>query len=154
MIRIGLAFAALLAAVGGAAAQTAPWQVPAPGGPLTTTDVQRLDGKACWGWFDRGSNSDNSRGAVYVTFGDGGRLWRKWGQEARTAPRRDRPEGYDDMGRLGPVRLSDTRTEVTFKAENWFFDWFIRPGGDGTYALRAIGTTDRNRGAIGQLTCP
>lgn len=155
MSRMLFAVVLMLFATTGAHAQSPAWQAPAPGPALTAGDLQKLAGRICWGWFDRGTNSDNSRGAVFVAFepAGAGRLWRKWGLAARNDPRKDKPEGYDDMGRTGPARLSDSQTEVTFKAENWFFDWFIRPNGDGTYRLRAVGTTDANRGAVGQLTC-
>ena len=137
-------------------AQDAPWQVPAQGTPLSDTDLNRLAGKTCSGYFDRGNNSESARGAVFIAFSGppvGGELWRKWGKDAEYAPRTDVPTGYDDMGKLGPVRITTTATEITYKASNWFFDWFIHPIGDGAYLLRAVGTTESSRGATGRPQC-
>jgi hypothetical protein len=44
------------------------WQVPAEGPPLNAGVVMQLAGKTCWGFFDKGINSETARGAVFIRF--------------------------------------------------------------------------------------
>ena len=139
------------------------WAVPAAGPALTQESLAQLSGKTCWGYFDRGTNSDSARGAVFAQFAASkapGQLWIKWGKEARETPRQDGPNGYIDMGRTTPPVLTAAGTEITFRTNVIFpsgsaqdFDWFVRPTDGASYVLRAVATVDQRRGATGILSC-
>jgi hypothetical protein len=137
-------------------AQQSPWQVAAQGARLSAADVRQLSGKTCWGFFDKGTNSETARGAILVRFDSStlvGDFWRKWGKDAQLAAHLANANGYDYVGKTSTPQLSPSGTEITFRGAQWTFDWFIRPTGSGAFALRAINTTDSSRGAIGELHC-
>ena len=132
------------------------WQVPAAGPPLDGDAVLQLGGKSCWGFFDRGNNSETARGAVFIRFAPStviGDFWRKMGRDAEAAANRNSPDGYDYVGKTTAAQLAENAGEITFKVREWSFDWFIRPSSPGNYNLRAVGSPDVTRGAIGELHC-
>ena len=131
------------------------WQVPAAGSPLDANAVLQLAGKSCWGHFDRGNNSETARGAIFIRFAPSsgiGDFWRKMGKDAEAAANHS-SDGYDYVGKTTAAQLTANAGEITFKATNWSFDWFIRPSSLGNYTLRAVGSSDITRGAIGELHC-
>ena len=139
------------------------WQVPAEGPPLNAGAVMQLAGKTCWGFFDKGINSENARGAVFIRFSPSppiGDFWNKWGKEAQAAAQRGNPDGYDYVGKTTVAQLTPAGTEITFQRPTspgnravMSFDWFIRPASPGNYAMRAVNSRDNNRGAVGELHC-
>ena len=134
---------------------TGAWLVPAQGAPLDTSAVSKLAGKTCWGFFDKGNNSETARGAVFIRFSLSppiGEIWRKWGKAAQDTAHRDSPDGYDNMGKTSVPQLTPSAMEIAFRTP-WSFDWFIRPISAGSYTLRAVGYPDTRRGAIGELHC-
>lgn len=115
----------------------------------------QLAGRTCWGFFDKGNNSETARGAIFVRFSPSsptGDFWRKWGKVAQEAARRDDPAGYEYVGKTTIAHLTPTGTEITFSADRRF-DWFIRPTSPGNYMARAVGNPDTARGAVGELHC-
>lgn len=140
------------------------WLIPAEGPPLGASAVIQLSGKTCWGFFDKGNNSETARGAVFIRFSQlppVGDFWLKLGKVAQVSALRDSPEGYDYMGKTTVLRLTPAGTEMTFTrgvvfrsgGQNISFDWFIRPTDPGNYTLRSVNSSDTSRGAVGELHC-
>jgi|GEM_PF-4986536 len=134
------------------------WRVPAEGGSLTAESLLALQGKTCWGAFDKGNNVETARGALFFRFERTAPIadfWRKWGKEAQLGARRDTPEGYEYRGKTTIAQLTPAGTEITFsqRGVSSAFDWFIRPIGGGSYKLRAVGNPDSSRGTVGELYC-
>ena len=150
-------WAASLVACTQAGQQIGAWQIPANGPALAPDAPTQLIGKTCWGTFDKGTNEETARGAVFIRFSASsptGDFWRKWGRAAQMSPRRDDPDGYDYSGKMTTAQLTPTGTEITFRTSTTgTFNWFIRPSGPGVYAARAMGISDSSRGAVGELHC-
>ena len=158
MIRCGLAISLALSLLGCAQAEqpVGAWQVPASGPSLDPDVVPKLNGKTCWGFFDKGTNAETARGATFVRFLPSspiGDHWRKWGKEAQMNAHRDNPDGYDHNGKTTVAHLTPAGTEITMRVEQIGFDWFLRPVGQDVYSMRFVAVGDPSRGAVGELHC-
>jgi len=132
------------------------WQIPAAGPALSADAVAQLYGKTCWGFFDKGTNEEKARGAIFLRFSPTSPVadyWRKWGKDAEAAAHRDDPDGYDYQGKTTVAQLTPAATEMAMRILQSRFDLFLRPTSAGVYSLRFVAMDDGSRGAVGELHC-